>query len=184
MSLLHEDLPGEAEGRRLLSAARSALIEHYRVAPPEPVSVEWGSPIGGVFATVKIDGELRGCIGYLRAEADLVTLTRRAAVAAAMDDPRFGPVRREELSRLRLTVTVLAKPEPLGDPSEIEIGRHGLLVERGGLRGLLLPQVASERGWEAERFLSETCRKAGLAPESWRERETRVERFAAVHFEE
>jgi uncharacterized protein (TIGR00296 family) len=105
-------------------------------------------------------------------------------VSAALDDPRFGSLRRDEIRRVGISITVLALPVVLRDPGEIEIGRDGLIVERGSARGLLLPQVASRRGWNREQFLSETCRKAGLPIESWRDAETSVQRFEAVHFEE
>ena len=136
------------------------------------------------FATLELEGELRGCIGYLHRDEDLVSLTRRAVVAAALEDPRFGVVLREEVPRLSISVTVLAFPVVISDISEVVIGRDGLLVERGGARGLLLPQVAVKRGWDREVFVSQTCRKAGLPPDAWRDGVTVVRRFEAVHFEE
>jgi AmmeMemoRadiSam system protein A len=179
----HED------GRKLLSAARRALNEHFgleREAPPgeDVVAVEWPLPLGGVFATLELEGELRGCIGYFRRDEGVLALTRRAVVAAALDDPRFGRVSREEVPRLSISLTVLAPAEVVNDPMEIVIGRDGLLIERGGTRGLLLPQVAVKRGWDRETFLMETCRKAGLPVEAWRDGVTIVRRFEAEHFSE
>jgi AmmeMemoRadiSam system protein A len=174
------------EGRKLLAAARLELHRHFGIASDAPTEagIEWLLPLGGVFATLELEGELRGCIGYFHRGEDVLALARRAVVAAALDDPRFGQVSREEVPRLAISLTVLAPPEPVRDPSEIEIGRDGLLIERGSARGLLLPQVATKRGWDRERFLRETCRKAGLPEDSWREDETLVRRFEAMHFAE
>jgi AmmeMemoRadiSam system protein A len=174
------------EGRKLLAAARLELQRHFGLAPDAPVEsgVEWLLPLGGVFATLELEGELRGCIGYFHRGEDVLALARRAVVAAALDDPRFGQVSRGEVPRLAISLTVLAPPEPVHDPSELEIGRDGLLIEQGSARGLLLPQVAAKRGWSREEFLQETCRKAGLPLDAWRDAETRVCRFEAMHFAE
>jgi AmmeMemoRadiSam system protein A len=180
------DLPTPSEGRVLLAIARHELRRHFGLEPA-PGEAEWADPpafVGGVFATLELDGELRGCIGFLRHDVDLLTLTRRAVVSAALDDPRFGSLGRDEVPRVGISITVLALPEILNDPAEIQIGRDGLIVERGSARGLLLPQVASRRGWDREQFLGETCRKAGLPIDSWRHAETSVQRFEAVQFEE
>jgi AmmeMemoRadiSam system protein A len=180
------DLPTEAQGRLLVAVAREELHRRFGLEPARGAAgpIELRSYVGGVFATLELEGELRGCIGFLRRDVDLVTLTKRAVVSAALDDPRFGSLSREEIPRVDISITVLALPVALRDPTEIEIGRDGLIVERGGARGLLLPQVASRRGWDRERFLGETCRKAGLPLESWRDAETSVRRFEAVLFEE
>ncbi len=173
-------------GRALLAAARGALHDHFGLEPLADVEteLEWTLPLGGVFATLELEGELRGCIGYFHRGEDLLSLTRRAVVAAALDDPRFGAVSREEVPRLAISITVLAPPVAIADPSEVLIGRDGILIERGGARGLLLPQVAVRRGWDSELFLKETCRKAGLHPDAWRDGVTVVQRFEAVHFAE
>ena len=175
----------EQEGRELLRLARHALETHFGVATEAPsTAVRSPNGVGGVFATLKRDGELRGCIGYVLPNIDLQKRTARAVVAAATDDPRFHGVEADELSRIRISISVLAEPVPVDEVGEIEIGRHGLVIERDGARGLLLPQVATERNWDRERFLAETCIKAGLKPESWKDPETVVLRFAAVHFDE
>ncbi len=174
------------DGRKLLAAARRALNEHFGLELEVPVdlTVEWSLPLGGVFATLELEGELRGCIGYFRRDEGVLALTRRAVVAAAVDDPRFGRVSREEVPRLEISLTVLAPPEIVKDPTEIVIGRHGLLIEGGGARGLLLPQVAVRRGWDRETFLRETCRKAGLPVDAWCDGATIVRRFEAMQFAE
>lgn len=177
----------KAEGRALLAAARSELLAHFGLEDPAGVDteIEWSLPLGGVFATLELEGELRGCIGYFRRrDESLLLLVRRAVVAAALDDPRFGRVSIEEVPRLAISITVLAPPIEIRDVSEVVIGRDGLLIERGGARGLLLPQVAVRRGWAPEIFASETCRKAGLPLDAWRDGVTVVRRFEAVHFEE
>ncbi len=179
----HED------GRKLLSAARRALNEHFGLEMEGPpidldITVDWTLPLGGVFATLELAGELRGCIGYFRRDEGVLALTRRAVVAAALDDPRFGRVSREEVPRLAISLTVLAPPEIVNDPMEIVIGRDGLLIERDSARGLLLPQVAVRRGWDREQFLRETCRKAGLSFDAWRDGVTVVRRFEGMHFAE
>ncbi len=175
----------EQEGRELLRLARHALEIHFGAATLAPsILVRTPNGVGGVFATMKCDGELRGCIGYVLPNIDLQKTTERAVVAAATSDPRFAAVEAEELSRMRISISVLADAVPVDEVEEIEIGRDGIVIERDGARGLLLPQVASERGWDRERFLAETCTKAGLGPESWKDAETAIWRFAAVHFDE
>ena len=181
----------EKEGRELLRLARHALESHFGVATVAPsTQVRTPDGVGGVFATLKRDGELRGCIGYVLPNIDLHKTTERAVVAAATNDPRFASVEVEELSRMQISISVLAEAVLVNatneteTETEIEIGRDGIIIERDGARGLLLPQVASERGWDRERFLAETCIKAGLKPESWKDPETVVWRFAAVEFEE
>jgi AmmeMemoRadiSam system protein A len=176
----------QEEGRKLLAAARRELNQHFGLEAkgPADVDIEWSLPLGGVFATLELGGELRGCIGYFRPEEGILALTRRAVVAAALDDPRFERVSREEVPRLAISLTVLAPPELVSDPTEIVIGRHGLLIERDASRGLLLPQVAVRRGWDREEFLRETCRKAGLPTDAWSDGVTVVRRFEAMHFAE
>jgi AmmeMemoRadiSam system protein A len=179
-------LPTAEEGRKLLLAARRELHVHFGLPSAADVeeAFEWTLPLGGVFATLELEDELRGCIGYFHGDEDILSLTRRAVVAAALDDPRFGRVSQEEVPRLAISITVLAPPVAIGDVSEVVIGRDGLLIERGGARGLLLPQVAVRRGWDREVFLAETCRKAGLPFDAWCDGVTVVRRFEAVHFEE
>jgi AmmeMemoRadiSam system protein A len=179
-------LPGAAQGRALLRAARTELLAVFgleAVPIEEPTETEWQGPAGGLFATLELDGKLRGCIGY-RSDEPLLLLARRAVVGAAFDDPRFARVSGEEVTRISISITVLAPPVPVTDLSEVVIGRDGLVVERGRARGLLLPQVASRRGWSAEVFVAETCRKAGLPADAWRDGLTVVQRFEAVHFQE
>ncbi len=123
----------------------------------------------GVFVTIREGGELRGCIGHLRADTPLYRAVQEMAVAAATEDPRFPPLTREELERVRLEISVLSPFRRLTDPMQIEVGTHGLLIIKGSRQGLLLPQVAVEEGWDREAFLEGLCRKAGLPAGCWRE---------------
>ena len=168
-----------------MRVARHALESHFGVATEAPsTEVKTPNGVGGVFATLKRDGELRGCIGYVLPNIDLKKTTERAVVAAATSDPRFTGITAEELSTIQISISVLTEAVPVNDVEEIEIGRDGLVVERDGARGLLLPQVATERHWDRHRFLAETCVKAGLAPESWNDPETIIWRFATAQFDE
>jgi uncharacterized protein len=130
---------------------------------------------------------LRGCIGFPQPVLLLADGVREAAVAAALEDPRFHPVSSGELRRLVAEVSLLGPFEavPLaGRPGSIEVGRHGLTVEAGRARGLLLPQVATEQRWDRSQFLDGTCEKAGLPPDAWRAPTTRVFRFEAEVYRE
>jgi AmmeMemoRadiSam system protein A len=173
-------------GRTLLLAARRELEMRFgiEVQAEDAPAPAWPFALGGVFATLELEGELRGCVGYFRRDEDVLSLARRAVVAAALDDPRFRPVIRAEVKRLSISLTILAPPVLISDLEAVVIGRDGLLIERGVSRGLLLPQVAVRRGWDAEAFASETCLKAGLPRDAWRDRATVIQRFEAVHFEE
>jgi len=171
--------------RALVDIARAAVTEctsgrHVDVPSIDPATMPQAS---GAFVTLKRHGQLRGCIGTLECRAALADEVARVAVCAAREDPRFAPLRPEELEGLDVEVSVLGPLEPIDptDPDAIVIGRHGLVVEQGWRRGLLLPQVATEWNWDRETFLRQTCAKAGLPPDAWRDR-ARVYRFAADVF--
>jgi AmmeMemoRadiSam system protein A len=138
----------------------------------------------GAFVTIHLGRNLRGCIGYIAPEIPLARVVAEVALKAALEDPRFSPLTQAELARSDLEISVLSPPEPLLAPEEIVIGKHGLIVEKGGRRGLLLPQVATEYGWTREEFLAHTCGKAGLPPGAWKEEETKVFLFNAEVFGE
>src|SRR5580692_3538164 len=120
----------------------------------------------GVFTTLYRDGRLRGCVGYVSAVRPLVNAVAETARAAALEDTRFAPVERVELAEIEVSLSVLS-PTFAIEPGQIEIGRHGLVVRHNGHRGLLLPQVATEHGWDVETFLEQTCYKAGLPGNAW-----------------
>ena len=134
--------------------------------------------------TLRKDGDLRGCIGSIRAMEPLYRAVASSAIAAAFRDPRFFPVRKDEIGHLELEISVMGPIEQVRDVNEIEVGRDGLIISRGRFAGLLLPQVASEYGWDRETFLDQTCLKAGLQPDAWRSPDTRIEKFAAEVFGE
>jgi AmmeMemoRadiSam system protein A len=180
------------EGRWLLRLARRTLERlkptGYTVPPDADLGLEDIPEIcrqdRGVFVTLHNRGNLRGCIGYVQATTPLYRGVIENAVHAARCDPRFSSVTLDEVEELELEISVLTVPAPLNDPKDVEVGRHGLIVSRGGRRGLLLPQVATEYGWDRETFLDHTCIKAGLEPGAWREAGTRIEAFSAQVFME
>jgi len=178
----------EDDRRQLLDIARQAVAAHLAANPfalPEVLAP--GLRQGGAaFVTLRRrgDGELRGCIGTLDAhEEPLAAVVARMAVAAATHDPRFSPVTAAEMPSIVVEVSVLTPPSPI-DPAAVTPGLHGLVVRHAGRSGLLLPQVATEHGWDRETFLDWTCRKAGLPPGAWKEPEASVLGFTAVVFSE
>jgi AmmeMemoRadiSam system protein A len=169
----------------LLALARAAVSAQVTHAAPPPAAGGAWPDASGVFVTVKTDGELRGCLGTLECRQDLPHEVARCAADAASIDPRFDPVSRDELPRLSVEVSVLGALVPVDPPAPegVVVGRDGLVVEQGHRRGLLLPQVATERGWSPEQFLRQTCVKAGLSPDAW-QRGALVYRFEADVFGE
>ncbi len=138
----------------------------------------------GAFVTLRRGEELRGCIGHVAAETPLYQTIQTCAISAAVEDTRFAPVTYPELPQLRIEISVLSRLERVHDLSGITVGEHGLVVSRGYGRGLLLPQVAAENGWNRDTFLANTCRKAGLLPDAWRDPQTVIEAFRAEVFSE
>ncbi len=136
----------------------------------------------GAFVTLHKHGTLRGCIGYVEAHKPLWQTVKEAAVQAAFADPRFPPVRADELEGLELEISALSPLERIKDPLDFSVGRHGLVIRKGYHSGLLLPQVAVEHGWTKEQFLDWTCKKAGLSPGCWKHGEAEVYRFSAEVF--
>jgi len=170
----------------LLRYARSVICEELGIETDEieiPDSPLLKEKRGG-FVTLKKNGRLRGCIGYIEAVKPLLDTIGEMALAAAFKDHRFDPVRRNEVDGLSIEISVLSPVRETKDPSEIEVGRHGIIISGGGRRGLLLPQVAVEYGWDRDTFLDQTCVKAGLAPGAWRDASTTIEIFSAEIFSE
>jgi AmmeMemoRadiSam system protein A len=168
----------DIDRKSILDLARQAVAEavcHKRLLTEIP-KLEVFEPRCGVFVTLEVRGKLRGCIGVIEPKETLGESIARSAASAALDDPRFKPMEAEELSYLRIEVSLLSPLQRI-DPEQIEIGKHGLLVEQGIHRGLLLPQVASEHHLGREEFLRETCHKAGLPPDAWKAPETRIYAF-------
>ncbi|MBW2039844.1 MAG: AmmeMemoRadiSam system protein A [Deltaproteobacteria bacterium] len=136
----------------------------------------------GAFVTINKHGALRGCIGYVRGIKPLYKAVEEMAAAAAFNDPRFPPVTKKELKDLDIEISVLTPLKQIDDTNEIEVGKHGIFIERGFCSGLLLPQVATEYGWDRETFLEQTCFKAGLARHAWKDKETKIYIFSADIF--
>jgi len=138
----------------------------------------------GAFVTLKKAGQLRGCIGYIEAVKPLAATIEEMAKAAAFSDWRFNPVRTEEIPDIEIEISVLSPLSEVRDPSTVVVGTHGLIVSRGSNRGVLLPQVPTEWGWDRETFLAQTCAKAGLPESAWKEKGTKIESFTADVFSE
>ncbi|HEX4567615.1 MAG TPA: AmmeMemoRadiSam system protein A [Vicinamibacterales bacterium] len=175
----------EEQKRALVEIARAAVTDVATGSSGRVVAAQAGDfpDASGAFVTLKRDGRLRGCIGTLECRRSLADEVARVAASAAREDPRFEPLRASELQGLDVEVSVLGPLEAIDpfDSHAFEIGRHGLVVEQGLRRGLLLPQVATECGWGREEFLTNTCVKAGLAPDAWRHGAT-VYRFEGEAF--
>jgi len=138
----------------------------------------------GVFVTLHKSGELRGCTGFIEGFKPLQDAVIEMAKSAAFNDPRFSPVIEDEVDDLEIEISVLSPIRAIDNIDEIEIGKHGLIIEQGFCKGLLLPQVATENNWDKNTFLQHTCRKAGLNPEAWHERNTNISIFSAEIFSE
>ena len=174
------------ERRSLLRAAREAIAARLASREASLPPLEGGlAAARGAFVTLRraSDGGLRGCVGYLEADAPLLVTVTNMAVAAALRDRRFEPVTAGELVSLRIEISVLSPLEPIR-PSDIQVGRHGLLLRHGARSGLLLPQVAVEQGWDCETFLAHTSRKAGLPPDTWKRPDVELLGFTATVFAE
>lgn len=172
----------QAKDRRyLMDLAKRAVAAATR---GEPLNVEEPTAKilkdkGAAFVTLKINGQLRGCIGHVIARIPLYQCVSDVARAAAISDPRFNPVRPDELENIEYEVSVLTAPEPT-TPDQVVVGRDGLIMSNGGRSGLLLPQVPVEWGWDREEFLRSTCRKAGLPLDCWKDPATKIESFRAI----
>jgi AmmeMemoRadiSam system protein A len=177
----------EEQRRQLLRLARTSIESTLDGRTPDILAEEFDEDLrrpAGAFVTLRKNGDLRGCIGSIRAMEPLYRAVASSAISAAVRDPRFFPVRKDEIGHLELEISVMGPIEQVRDVNEIEIGRDGLIISRGRFAGLLLPQVASEYGWDRETFLNQTCLKAGLQPDAWRIADTRIEKFAAEVFSE
>jgi AmmeMemoRadiSam system protein A len=171
--------------RFLLRAARQAINCHLNEMEIPAIDSEdpfYGRKVG-VFVTLRTirsaeqegkpaygghpDGQLRGCVGRIQADLQIAEAVQQMAVRAAVNDPRFPPMRLDELAATRIEISLLSPLTRVTELKDIEIGRHGLVVEGGDRRGVLLPKVAIVRGWDQEQFVASTCRKAGLAEDAW-----------------
>ncbi|MFC1477291.1 AmmeMemoRadiSam system protein A [candidate division KSB1 bacterium] len=174
------------EKQHLLKIARNAIGENVigEKIPVEEMAAEIMRTPCGAFVTIRNKGDLRGCIGYIVASKPLIMTVREMAVSAATNDPRFSPLTESELSEIDIEISVLSPFRTIADVSEITVGEHGLLIKKAPYQGLLLPQVATEYEWNREQFLENTCLKAGLPSNAWKDKDTEIQIFSAVVFGE
>jgi AmmeMemoRadiSam system protein A len=176
----------EQQRQRLLQVARQS-VQAAVCGQPKP-DLKTDDPdltaIQGAFVTLHQRGELRGCIGHIEGHLPLIETVAAMARAAALDDPRFPSVTCAEEPSLHIEISVMSPLRTVTDPQEVEVGRHGLVMSRGLRRGLLLPQVAPEWGWDREEFLTHCCAKAGLPGDAWCDPGTTMEVFEAEVFSE
>jgi AmmeMemoRadiSam system protein B/AmmeMemoRadiSam system protein A len=177
----------QAQKKELLTIARNSIETFVRTgqaAGIKPTDARL-SEIEGAFVTITIHGALRGCIGNIIGQEPLDETVRDMAVAAASHDPRFPPLRAGELKDVKIEISVLSKPRRVKDASEIQLGKHGVIVSDGIHQGVFLPQVATETGWSKEEFLAQLCsQKAGLPPDAWKYPDTALYVFTADVFSE
>lgn len=174
------------EQKILLNIARQAIIDQvqtgqYEVEPREEKSLNSRS---GCFVSIKQNGKLRGCIGNFQSELPLFSEVAEMAVSSATKDPRFYPMLAEDLKNFLLEISVLSPLEKIEKTDEIEVGKHGIYLEKSFHRGVLLPQVAVEHGWDRKTFLMQTCIKAGLPTDAWRTEDAEIYIFSAQIFSE
>lgn len=186
-------MSGNTQSKRLTEAERHELLRLARAAigaalglNPEPV-LELSTPtllaVGGVFVTLEIHGSLRGCVGTATPRDPLYAGVLAMAKAAALEDPRFPALSKDEFEQVTIEISYLT-PTRIVPPDQVRPGRDGILLSRGAARGLLLPQVAIRYGWDRQRFLEETCRKAGLPRDAWMDPRTEIRVFEAEVFRE
>lgn len=170
----------------LLAIARQTIIStvrsgDYYVEPREEKKLNVRS---GCFVTVKQNGKLRGCIGNFQSELPLFKEVSEMAKASATKDPRFYPMKEADLDHFNIEISVLSPLHKIADIEEIVIGKHGIYLEKGYYRGVLLPQVATEHQWDRKTFLKQTCIKAGLSTDAWAAEDTEIYIFSAQIFSE
>jgi AmmeMemoRadiSam system protein A len=173
-----------ADKQLLLRVARDSIAAQLQGKAAAPVKAT--SPVlgesRGAFVSLHRRGQLRGCIGYIEAVKPLLQTVREMAPAAAFQDPRFRPLQADELADLEIEISVLTPLKLIKSTDEIEVGRHGLYIVKGLNRGLLLPQVATQYHWDRQTFLGQTCNKAGLPVDAWKDPGTQIFIFGAEIF--
>ncbi len=180
-----KDFLGLEEQNFLLTLAREAIERYLKGEKgPRPKTVPKSLlQKRGAFVTLKVDGQLRGCIGYPLPYKPLADTVKEMALAAATQDRRFLPIQPEELGRLKIEISVLTLPRQIQEADEVEVGRHGIVISKGMAKGLLLPQVPTEYNWDRETFLRHGCLKAGLDEREWK-KGAKIEVFEAQVFSE
>ncbi|NOY08460.1 MAG: AmmeMemoRadiSam system protein A [Spirochaetes bacterium] len=175
----------DTEKKILLVIARETIKEHLTgkkgnyPAPTDKLMTKCGA-----FVTLHIQGRLRGCIGYVVPIKPLYETVKDVAVSSAFHDPRFPPLGPEEFDSIEIEISALSPLKRVTDINEIKVGKHGIMIKRGFSSGLLLPQVAEEQNWDLEMFLTNTCYKAGLDGNCWKQKDTEIEIFSAIVFNE
>jgi AmmeMemoRadiSam system protein A len=174
----------DEEKRELHEIARTVIETRAKGEKPPSFRAQGGklTEKRGAFVSIHKMGMLRGCIGSLEPQQSLYETIEEMSQAAAFRDPRFAPVVEEELPYLEIEISVLTPMEKITDPALIQVGKHGILIRKGYRSGLLLPQVAAERNWDYVTFLNETCRKAGLPTNAWKDEDTEIYVFSADVF--
>lgn len=159
------------EQNLLLKIARESIINYVSKGSKTPIEECCESLLAkqGCFVTIKHKGRLRGCLGQFTSDKPLCQLIQEMAIAAATRDPRFYPMENEDLQNFELEISVLSPLQKIESIEEIEVGKHGLYIEKNFYRGVLLPQVAVEYAWDKDTFLAQTCLKAGLDKDAWKE---------------
>ncbi len=174
------------EQKALLAIARQAIIQGVRTGQEyiEPREEKTLNQRNGCFVTIKQNGQLRGCIGNFQSELPLFKEVAQMAQASAAKDPRFYPLKENDLDNFTLEISVLSPLQKIEDIEEIEVGKHGIYIEKSFYRGVLLPQVALEHNWDRLAFLKQTCIKAGLPTDAWKADDAEIYVFSAQVFGE
>jgi AmmeMemoRadiSam system protein A len=175
------------EKKILLQTARSAIVSQFsgtKISEPDYSEHKILKTHAGAFVTLTIAKRLRGCIGYIISDQPLFDTICDAAVQASQHDPRFAPVTLNEVKNLSIEISVLSEPFPLSSYDEIEVGKHGLILEEKGRRGLLLPQVPIEHHMDKDQYLDAICHKTGFPTGYWREKQLKLSGFTATVFSE
>jgi AmmeMemoRadiSam system protein A len=173
----------EEEKRKLMQLAKDAIEgvffgnKDQQVIIPDNLRQK-----SGAFVTLKKKGELRGCIGYIKAVRPLDETVKEMAIQAAFHDPRFNPLNKNEMEDIEMEISVISPMKRIENIDEIEVGTHGIYIEKAGNSGLLLPQVATENHWDKKTFLEYTCWKAGLPKDAWKSKDTTIYIFSAEVF--
>jgi AmmeMemoRadiSam system protein A len=174
----------DSDKTTLLELARMTLDSYLSNGTTPPCTTTRASLLErkGAFVSLHRGEELRGCIGQLYPDQELIKVVQYCALSAALDDARFMPVSHDELADMSIEISVLTPLRRIHSIEEIEVGKHGLYVVQGRFRGLLLPQVCTQYGWDRKEFLEQTCRKAGLPESAWRNPNTAIHTFEAQVF--
>jgi len=176
----------DEQKKQLLRLARTGVKAAVGGEPSPDLTTEDSALLEerGAFVTLRRQGELRGCLGYVEGIKPLIEAVAENAASSALHDPRFAPVTRPEIPELTIEISALTPLTLVETPEDIQVGRHGLMICLGPKRGLLLPQVPGEFGWDREEFLARTCLKAGLPPQSWQDPNAQLFCFEAEVFSE